>query len=369
MLKGQERVKAFYNSDIIQITVACLIGANFLTNMVEKEVDPTGLAHEDIFYVFEWFYNVCFTIELIVNIYAHWWCEFWCSAWNCFDVVVVAIGVLTLSPAPLPPALSLLRNMRAFRVFRLFKRVHSLNKIILAILHAIPGMRDAFLILGIVMSIYAILGVEFYARMAEGCLDPLPVWEDVPAPSLKLFATTRGECFGPEYFGTFSRSLYTMFQVLTGESWSELIARPAIWFYIVIDDSTPHALGGAFFFTSYILATSFMLINVVVAVLLDKMSDPDTKAEATEKTVTHGGEPWVGDTKREDEEGAVDKINPGDLNLTKVLLFQEKVGELVDERNRMKIDLEAFRGDVADVKQKLKTLLEIVCKAPEKEEV
>merc|ERR1712216_770396 len=111
--------------------------------------------------------------------------------------------------------------MRAFRVFRLFKRVHSLNKILVTIVHAIPGVANAFLILAIVMSIYAILAVELYHDVGAGCL--------APNSTVAWMETTRGDCVGDEYFGNFARSFFTFFQVLTGESWSEAVARPAIW--------------------------------------------------------------------------------------------------------------------------------------------
>merc|ERR1719454_2497240 len=117
--------------------------------------------------------------------YAHWLCQFWRSSWNVFDVVVITIGIVNTAKIPLPKAFSLLRMMRAFRVFRLFKRVKSLNKIIVAIVHAVPGVSNAFLILGIVMAIYSILAVEFYTHMAEDC------HED---SGDKRFITPRGKC-------------------------------------------------------------------------------------------------------------------------------------------------------------------------------
>merc|ERR1740130_928767 len=169
-----------------------LIGTNFLTNIVEKEIDPHGDEHSEVFGYFELFYNICFTIELFVNMYAHWWKPFWKSSWNVFDVVVVTIGVVNTIKLPLPPAFAMLRMMRAFRVFRLFKRVHSLNKIIVAIAHAVPGVVNAFLILTIVMSIYAILAVEFYQNVGELCEDS--------THSDRVFRTARGQCVGKEYF-------------------------------------------------------------------------------------------------------------------------------------------------------------------------
>jgi len=84
--------------------------------------------------------------------------------------------------------------------------------------------------------------------------------------------TARGYTIGDEYYGTFTRSLYTLFQVLTGESWSEAIARPLVFGF-------PKEEGGAafvaVFFTSFILLMQIVLINVVVAVLLENFVTDD----------------------------------------------------------------------------------------------
>jgi len=354
-LPRQEAVAKFYNTTTIQVGVAVLIGANFLTNIVEKEVDPKGEKHEKIFEAFNYFYNIAFTIELIINLYGHWWCPFWKSGWNVFDAVVVTIGLVNMMNLNLPSAFGMLRMMRAFRVFRLFKRVKSLNKIIVAIVHAIPGVSNAFLILGIVMSIYSILAVELWTHMAEDCNEP---WGD------KRWVTPRGNCWGPEYFGQFSKSFYTFFQVLTGDSWSEMVARQAIFYYY---DTPIKAVGGALFFVSYVLITGFMLINVVVAVLLDKMS----AAEVAEESVP--GVPAVGDNGAGDSEapkddatnGVIADSNGPDTSLAttqvrQLVAVQEKVGQLMEERQRMRADLDAFSSDVSELKTKIKTIVELV---------
>jgi len=270
-LPGQVAVAKFYNSTPTQVGVALIIGLNFLTNIVEKQIDPFGDLHDGVFGALGLAYNIIFTIELAFNMYGHWCKPFWSSGWNIFDVIVVAIGVINTLNLPLPSAFSLLRMMRAFRVFRLFKRVASLNKIIVAIARAVPGVLNAFLILAIVMSIYAILAVEFYQNVGEDCNNL--------TSNDRWYRTVRGRCHGEEYFGKFSKSLYSFFQVMTGESWSEAVARPCIWYFI---ESPLHAVGGALFFVSYVIITAFVLGNVVVAVLLDKMIDPDTAGEATE---------------------------------------------------------------------------------------
>lgn len=341
-LPGQGKVERFYNSNHIQIAVAVLIGANFLTNIIEKEVDPYGTEHKDTFGAFELFYNICFTVELAVNMYAHWCKKFWASKWNIFDVTVVTIGIINTMNLPLPKAFSLLRMMRAFRVFRLFKRVHSLNKIIVAIAHAVPGVVNAFLILAIVMSIYAILAVEFYFEIGEGC--------DRPGGDVR-WRTFRGGCTGQEYWGTFTKSLYTFFQVLTGESWSEAVARPAIWYFY---DDPIRAVGSGLFFVSYVIITAFVLTNVVVAVLLDKMVDPvvadDAHARGAEE-VDEGDE----NSCPNGEESKADPT-PDDLHFA-IDSVSDQVEKLMAVQDRMSSEIDTFKTDMTSMREQVRRMI------------
>mmetsp|Transcript_48459 Transcript_48459/g.75503 ORF Transcript_48459/g.75503 Transcript_48459/m.75503 type:complete len:353 (+) Transcript_48459:126-1184(+) len=263
---GQDLAFRFYNSTHVQVFVAFLIVANFLTNVTEKQIDPSGEHYTSTWDAFDWFYNIVFLIELLANLYAHWFFEFWESNWNIFDTIVVTIGVINMLNLPLPEAFSMLRCMRAFRIFRLFRRVKSLNKIIVAMLTAVPGVCNAFVILTIVMAIYSILGVEFFRNVGSFCHED-PSRTGRSQEEHDKYITGRTFCVGKEYYGTFFRSMYTQFQVLTGESWSEAIARPIIWSY----EDGFYAFATVFYYVSFILLTAFVLVNVVVAVLLDKM--------------------------------------------------------------------------------------------------
>lgn len=263
--------KAFYNTFEVQAVVAALILANFVTNIVEKQVWPTGnpsvpggRSFAKIFGLFELFYNVSFTLELAMNMYAHWLAEFWRSGWNVFDFATVSISWLFQFDLPLPGPLRLMRMVRALRVFRLFKRVKSLRKILESLARAVPGVINAFLIMLIVMCIYAILAVDFFSAMGNGGEMDFEWCQNDQCPA---YYTSRGNDFGHEYFGTFFKALYTMFQILTGDSWSEAIGRP------LIDNWGPAATG--FYFVSFYLLHAVVLINVVVAVLLEKMVEDD----------------------------------------------------------------------------------------------
>ena len=81
--------------------------------------------------------NVIFLIELILNLYGSWWRPFLRSGWNYLDTIVVVVGITSLARVPLGP-LAQIKIIRAFRILRLFKRVDSLNQILIALVRSIP---------------------------------------------------------------------------------------------------------------------------------------------------------------------------------------------------------------------------------------
>merc|ERR1719453_2311594 len=96
--------------------------------------------------------------------------------------------------------------------------------------------------------------------------------------------------YGAEYYGSFMRALFSLFQVLTGESWSEVIARPLV--YGTDDNHAPssNAVIASIFFVVFLLLNSIVLINVVVAVLLEKMVDEAPVEDEEDKADEWGDE-------------------------------------------------------------------------------
>lgn len=269
--KWQRPARRLYNHIYVQVGVAGLIALNFLVNIIQAQIDPKGTKYVDEFGVFEWFFNIAFLIELVLNMYSTWLCRFWKSSWNIFDFSVVLIGWMFQLEVPLPGPMKLLRMMRAFRVFRLFKRVESLRKIMSSLAKAIPGVMNAFLIQLIFICIFAIIAVDRFRDYGEGGFYFNEYDEKVE------FQTSRGQDYGFEYYGDFGKALYTMFQCLTGESWSEAVTRP-----LFNSNSATTSMGSCFFFVFFSLLQGVVLINVVVAVLLEKMVDEVPSPEEEE---------------------------------------------------------------------------------------
>jgi hypothetical protein len=144
--------------------VALIIMANFVINIVEKEIDPDAndLQYPGFWYGADTFFNIIFIFELWANVWGYGGpVKEWITGWNIFDTIIVSVGVMTMANV-LGPPFDKLKLMRAFRVFRLFKRIKSLNKIVVSLLGAVPGVANAFVILFIFFCIYAILAVELF---------------------------------------------------------------------------------------------------------------------------------------------------------------------------------------------------------------
>ena len=149
---------------------------------------------------------------------------------NIFDFIVVAVASISLARVDMGPG-----NLPAApRVFRLFKRIKSLNKIIVSLGKAIPGVAS-FLIMVIFMCIFVILGVEFFSQFGPD--GTMTTYQDhgqrgIDWTNLRLpiengdrdeingtvagggcvvvpLVTARGYTYGEEYYGTFFRALYT----------------------------------------------------------------------------------------------------------------------------------------------------------------
>ena len=166
---------------------------------------------------------VIFTIELIAKLLVYRR-NFWSENWNIFDFVIVLSSIIFIS--------SNISVIRAFRIFRLLKALAEfpeLQILVSSMLKAIPSMSWALLLLFIIFYIFGVFGSTLY-----------------------------GETF-PELFGNIGGSIFTLFQVMTFESWATAVARPIMemhpysWVYCLV----------------FILLTSITLLNVMVGIVVE----------------------------------------------------------------------------------------------------
>ena len=166
-----------------------------------------------------------FTVEISLKLWVYRR-GFFTHGWNTFDFLIVAVAWL---PAAGP--LSVLRALRILRVLRLVSVVPQMRTVIGALFSALPGMG----------SIVAVLMLVFYVAAVM---------------TTKLF----GEVF-PQWFGSIGESMYSLFQIMTLESWSMGIVRPVMEVY-------PYAWA---FFVPFVIVTSFTVLNLFIALIVNSL--------------------------------------------------------------------------------------------------
>lgn len=164
-----------------------------------------------------------FTVEIVMRIYVHRG-AFFKDPWSLFDFFVVAISLV-----PAGEEFAILRVLRVLRLFRLLTVVPQMRKVIGALVGVIPGIGSVSMVLFILFYVFAIMATQMY-----------------------------GERF-PEWFGTLGASFYTLFQVMTLESWSMGIARPVM-------EAFPSAW---LFFVVFVLLATFIMVNLLIGIIVD----------------------------------------------------------------------------------------------------
>ena len=184
-----------------------------------------------------------FVAEIVAKLIAYRF-GFFRSGWNLFDFVIVGIALV-----PGSEGLSVLRALRILRVLRVISVAPSLRRVVEGFVKALPGMGSVFLLMTLIFYIGAVM-------------------------STKLF----GASF-PDWFGDIGRSAYSLFQIMTLESWSMGIVRPVMQVY-------PYAW---MFFVPFIMMTTFAVVNLLVGLIVNSMQDAHSE-ESNAATDTYRDE-------------------------------------------------------------------------------
>lgn len=218
----RSRLAAVLAGDRFQHSILVLIIANAVilglqtSRTIEREIGS-------VLYGLDRVIVAVFVVEIALRLYVHRG-RFFRDPWSVFDFIVISAS---LSPAATP--FSVLRALRVLRVLRVVTVAPSMRRVVGALVAAIPGLGSIAMVLLLIFYVFAVIGTHLF-----------------------------GEAY-PQWFGHVGRSLYTLFQVMTLESWSMGISRPVMETY-------PYAWA---FFVPFILIATFTMLNLFIAVIVN----------------------------------------------------------------------------------------------------
>ncbi|WP_327088478.1 ion transporter [Nonomuraea sp. NBC_01738] len=229
----RHRVRQLLESRTVQRTIVAVIVVNAITIGCETSAFLMARAGGWL-HAIDRIALAIFVLELAARVYAYGR-AFAKDPWNWFDAIIVGIAVV-----PSTGSLSVLRSLRILRALRLVSAVPSMRRVVTALLTAVPGMASILGLLVLLVYIAAVVATGLFGDVV------------------------------PERFDELPHSLFTLFQIMTGDDWGS-----------VAKEVMEHKPWAWMFFIVYILMSTFVALNLFIAVVVNAMHD--TEASAAEQ--------------------------------------------------------------------------------------
>lgn len=207
----------------------------------------------------DWFITGIFLLEIVVRFLGEERkADFFKQGWNIFDTLIVTVSLI---PADNSDMALVGRLIRIFRVLRMVSIIPELRLLLNSLLKALPQLGYVMLLMFIIFYIYAAIGATFFAEI------------------------------NPVLWGDISRSLLTLFRVMTFEDWTDVMYEtmeiyPFSWI----------------FYVTFIFFTAFAFLNMVIGIIVGVLEDEHARerreqAEAEGRTTLEDLEKQIGELK------------------------------------------------------------------------
>jgi voltage-gated sodium channel len=187
-----------------------------------KQLEP----YQDFLSYLDIFITVIFLIEIVIRYIAEGdFKRFVRDPWNLFDTIIVVGSLIPLESSNL---VFVGRLLRIFRVLRLISFIPELRLLLNALFKSLPRLGYLVLLMFIFFYIYGAIGSTLF-----GSINPF-LWGDI------------------------SRSMLTLFRVMTFEDWTDVM-------YEVMEF---YSLAWIYFLT-FIFFSAFAFLNMLIAIVVD----------------------------------------------------------------------------------------------------
>lgn len=218
----RSKVRQFVDSERFNNIVFIAILASSIS--IGFETYDWGNTGNNLLLYLDWIFMSIFVTEILFKIYAMRF-DFFRDPWCLFDFIIVAIALF-----PSSGVFRVFRVFRVLRAFRLVSRIPELKLVAESLFYSVRGLAAVATLLMVVIYVFAVLSTVLFQNSGTD---------------------------GAMYFGSLGKSLFSLFQVMTLESWSNGIVRNLI-------DTEGWWVG--VYFVVFIFMTTFTFLNMFVAI-------------------------------------------------------------------------------------------------------
>ncbi|XP_040216180.1 voltage-dependent R-type calcium channel subunit alpha-1E isoform X2 [Rana temporaria] len=215
----------------------------------------------NILYYAEFLFLGLFLVEMSFKMYGMGPRLYFHSSFNCFDCGVTIGSIFEVLWAIFRPGtsfgISVLRALRLLRIFKVTKYWASLRNLVVSLMNSMKSIISLLFLLFLFVVVFALLGMQLYGgrfNFNDG------------TPSAN--------------FDTFPAAIMTVFQILTGEDWNEVMYNG-----IRSQGGVRSGMWSSIYFIILTLFGNYTLLNVFLAIAVDNLANAQelTKDEQEEE--------------------------------------------------------------------------------------
>uniref|UniRef100_A0A8C2PP23 Calcium channel, voltage-dependent, R type, alpha 1E subunit b n=1 Tax=Cyprinus carpio TaxID=7962 RepID=A0A8C2PP23_CYPCA len=252
----QYRLWHFVVSPSFEYTVLVMIALNTVVLMMKYHSAPA--AYDIVLKHLNTAFTVLFSLECILKIFAFGFMNYFRDTWNIFDFITVLGSITEISLNTIN--MSFLKLFRAARLIKLLRQGYTIRILLWTFVQSFKALPYVCLLIAMLFFIYAIIGMQVFGN-------------------IKL--NDESHINQHTNFKTFFGALMLLFRSATGESWQEIMLSCLEGKECELDPSIPPPFtspdheGGCgtdfayFYFVSFIFFSSFLMLNLFVAVIMD----------------------------------------------------------------------------------------------------
>ncbi|XP_050553677.1 voltage-dependent calcium channel type A subunit alpha-1 isoform X4 [Spodoptera frugiperda] len=253
--------------------VIVLVLFNTICVAVEHYRQPKWLT--SFLYYAEFVFLGLFMMEMWVKMYALGPRIYFESSFNRFDCVVISGSIFEVVWSEVKGGsfgLSVLRALRLLRIFKVTKYWSSLRNLVISLLNSMRSIISLLFLLFLFILIFALLGMQLFGGQFN--------FEDGTPPT---------------NFNTFPIALLTVFQILTGEDWNEVM-----YDGIQSQGGIQRGMIYSLYFVILVLFGNYTLLNVFLAIAVDNLANAQELTAAEEEQVEEDKEKQLQNKKKEE---------------------------------------------------------------------
>lgn len=330
---GPGWVRIFYNiatNNKFNSIITFIIVINTVIMGLERyPEDPTIVAFSEIT---NYIFTAIFFLEMVIKLIGLHPRGYVQDSFNVFDGVVVMISLVELLLAALGSGgggLAVLRSFRLVRVFKLARSWKDLQKLLTTIANSLVDVMSAAMLMVLVMFIFCLLGMQFFGgqwtpdAFGGGC----SIDNSTGTPGIGC----EGDDVPRANFDDFGWAFVTVFQVLTGENWNDLL-----WAGIAAGHySAGTAVIAVIYFVLLNIIGNYVIMNIFLAILLagfDAPDDDDEEEDVKPKGDIKGAKVLPQEKYEMKVEESEEAAQEGDVHKKRKMIGQRSVaGEIHDD--------------------------------------